>query len=139
MSSVKPVKINPRDVKPLPLHQRVNYKLIDPTTVGSKHLTFGMVVVEPYGTCEPGHEHEEQEEIFFCLAGEGAVIVGANREEWPIAPMDAAFFPPHTYHGLKNTSGTPLQVLWIISPPGWVFDQRPDWLEKAKRGEALDE
>ncbi len=138
MSTRKPVKVNPRDVEPLPLHQRINYKLIDPTTVGSEHLTFGMVVVEPFGTCEPGHTHEDQEEIFFCLSGEGIVTVGDNHEEWHIVPMDATFFPPHTYHGLRNPSNIPLKVLWIISPAGWVFDQRPDWKEKAVRGEPLD-
>jgi 5-keto 4-deoxyuronate isomerase len=66
MGNKKPVKINPFDVETIVLNQRVNYKLIDPTTVGSEHLTFGMVIVEPGGICEPGHEHDEQEEIFFC-------------------------------------------------------------------------
>ena len=60
------IKINPHDCQPIPLAQRTNYKMVDPTTVGSKHLTFGMVVVEPFGVCEPGHSHEEQEEIFFA-------------------------------------------------------------------------
>lgn len=138
MTTKGPVKINPHDVEPLVLHQRVNYKLIDPTTVGSEQLTFGMVIVEPNGTCEPGHAHDVQEEIFFCLGGNGVVIVGDDRAEWPIAPMDAVFFPPHTYHGLKNPHNTPLQVLWIMSPAGWVFDQHPDWKEKALRGEALE-
>jgi len=139
MPERKPIKINPHDVIPLALHQRVNYKLIDPTTVGSQHLTFGMVIVEPFGTCEPGHAHDEQEEIFFCISGRGIVVVGDRREDWDLKPMDAAFFPPNTYHGLKNPYNTPLTVLWIISPAGWVFDQKPDWKEKAERGEALDE
>ena len=59
------VKVNPHDVETIELSQRVNYKLVDPTTVGSRHLTFGMVIVEPFGTCEPGHVHDDQEEIFF--------------------------------------------------------------------------
>jgi len=135
----KAVKINPHNVEPLTLHQRVNYKLVDPTTVGSEHLTFGMVIVEPGGTCEPGHAHEEQEEIFFCVTGKGLVVIGDDREEWEIGPMDAVFIPPYVYHGLKNPHNTPLEVLWIISPAGWVFDQHADWKEKALRGEALDE
>lgn len=135
----KPVKINPNDVEPIQLNQRANYKLIDPTTVNSQHLTFGMVIVEPFGTCEPGHTHNTQEEIFFCVNGHGVVLIGEEREEWEIGPMDAVFIPPGNYHGLKNPTNTPLQVLWIISPAGWVFDQRKDWVEKALRGESLGE
>mgnify|MGYP001029998514 CR=1 FL=1 len=139
MATSKVIKVNPHDVEPLALHQRVNYKLIDPTTVGSERLTFGMVIVEPGGDCAPGHAHDVQEEIFFCLSGNGVVVVGEEQEECPIGPMDAVFFPPHTYHGLKNPYNTPLQVLWIMSPAGWVFDKHPDWKEKALRGESLDD
>ena len=135
----KAAKINPYDVEIISLSQRNNYKLVDPTTVGSKNLTFGMVIVEPGGICEPGHEHDEQEEIFFCLSGRGLVIVGENREEWQITQYDAVFFPPHTYHNLRNPSNFPLQVLWIQSPAGWVFDKHPDMKELAKKGEKLQD
>ena len=39
--------VNSEDVKPIKLSQRMNFKLIDPATVNSKHLTFGMVIVDP--------------------------------------------------------------------------------------------
>jgi len=136
MSEYKPIKVNPHDVEPIVLSQRVNYKLIDPTTVGSKHLTFGMVIVEPGGVCEPGHEHDEQEEIFFCLHGKGVVVMGDNHQDVIIEPRDAVFIPPHTYHNLKNPYNTPLEVLWIQSPAGWVFDKHPDLKVKAEAGEA---
>ena len=70
----KAVKVNPNDFEPIVLSQRVNFKMVDPTTVGSEHLTFGMVIVEPGGTCEPGHVHDDQEEIFFCLNGKAALL-----------------------------------------------------------------
>jgi len=130
------IKTNPHDVQPIRLAHRTNYKLIDPSTVGSKHLTFGMVVVEPGGICEPGHSHEEQEEIFFCLTGNGVIIADDDRKEIPIGPKDAVFFPPRTYHGLKNPYNTPLEVLWIMSPAGWYFDMHPEEKAKAERGEA---
>ncbi|BBB47261.1 cupin domain-containing protein [Pelolinea submarina] len=132
--NVKPMKVNPYEVEPIILSQRINYKLIDPTTVGSKNLTFGMVVVEPEGICEPGHDHEEQEEIFFCLSGEGVVLIGDDKAEWNIKPNDAVFIPPHTYHNLKNPYKFPLCVLWIQSPAGWVFDKHPDLKKLAEKG-----
>ena len=135
MSSQEAIKVSPYEAEPLVFAQRVNYKLVDPTTVGSKHLTFGMVIVEPGGVCNPGHAHDEQEEIFFCLSGAGVVIAGDKREELEIHPWDAVFFPPHVYHNLKNPSNIPLVVLWIQSPAGWVFDKDPEMDAKARRGD----
>lgn len=112
----KAIKINPHDVKPMSLSQRVIYKMIDPTTVGSEDLTFGMVVVEPGGTCEPGHSHDDQEEIFFCLTGNGIVIADDDHRQISIQPKDAVFFPKGVYHTVKNPYNTPLEVLWIIAP-----------------------
>ena len=130
----KAIKINPHDVEPIVLSQRINYKLIDPTTVNSKHLTFGMVVVEPGGTCEPGHKHDDQEEIFFCLTGNGIVIADDDRKEIPIGPKDAVFFPMGVYHSIKNPYNTPLEAVWIISPAGWVFDKNPEMKKQAEKG-----
>ena len=135
MAEKKAIKVNPHDVETIPLSQRVNHKMVDPTTVGSEHLTFGMVIVEPYGTCEPGHFHDDQEEIFFCLTGNGVVIADDDRKEIPIGPKDAVFFPIGVYHSIKNPNNTPLEALWIISPAGWVFDRNPDMKEKAQKGE----
>jgi len=135
MDKPKAYKVNPNDVEPIPLSQRVNFKLIDPTTVGSKHLTFGMVVIEPGGTAEPGHHHDDQEEIFFCLNGKGVVIADDDRKEIPIEPKDAVFFPIGVYHSRRNPYKTPLEALWIISPAGWVFDRFPEMKERAKKGE----
>jgi mannose-6-phosphate isomerase-like protein (cupin superfamily) len=130
----KPRKVSPFEVETIDLAHRVNYKLIDPTTVGSKNLTFGMVVVEPGGICEPGHDHDEQEEIFFCLSGKGIVLIGQDREKWAIQQYDAVFIPPFTYHNLVNESNFPLTVLWIQSPAGWVFDKHPELKKLAEEG-----
>lgn len=132
----KPIKINAFDVEPIKLMHRVNYKLIDPTTVGSKNLTFGMVIVEPGGICEPGHDHDNQEEIFFCLSGQGQVLIGPESEKWQIQQYDAVFIPPHTYHNLQNESNMVLTVLWIQSPAGWVFDKHPDLKKLAEQGKS---
>ena len=132
----RPVKISPYDVEPQRLKHRNNYKLIDPAVMDVKHLTFCMVVVEPGGVCEPGHAHEEQEEIMFGLTGKGAIVVGDDREAIEIAPKDALFIPPTVYHAVTNPSNTPFEMLWILSPPGWVFDD-PALAEKAEKGEAL--
>lgn len=138
MAAPKAIKVNPNDGEPIVLSQRVNYKMVDPTTVGSKHLTFGMVIVEPGGTCEPGHVHDDQEEIFFCLTGNGVVIADDDHKEISISPKDAVFFPMGTYHSIKNPHKIPLEALWIISPAGWVFDNNPEMKKQAEEGIPAD-
>ncbi len=132
----EPRKVSPYNVETIKLAHRVNYKLIDSTTVGSKNLSFGIVIVEPGGICEPGHDHSEQEEIFFCLTGKGSVLIGENHEKWKIEQYDAVFIPPRTYHNLVNDSNMPLYVLWIQSPAGWVFDKHPELKKLAEQGKA---
>ena len=136
MSCIKPkaIKVSAYDCEVIPLSQRINFKLVDPTTCGSKHLTFGMVVVEPHGSCEPGHVHDDQEEIFYCLSGRGIVIADDDRKEIQIASYEAVFFKPGVYHSIKNPYDIPLQALWIISPAGWVFDKNPEMKKQAERG-----
>jgi mannose-6-phosphate isomerase-like protein (cupin superfamily) len=129
----KVLVVNPEDVEPIKLTQRVNFKLVDPTTTGSEHLTLGMVIVEPKGVCKPAHSHGDQEEIFFCVRGEGLVVLEDSKVK--VKPYDAVFIPKGAYHGLENPHKTPLEVLWIISPPGWPFDKHPELKEKAVKGE----
>ena len=138
MGKKKAIKVSPKDAERIVLSQRVNYKLVDPTTVGSKHLTFGMVVVEPGGTCEPGHSHDDQEEIFFCLSGKGVVIADDDHKEIPIEPKEAVFFPIGVYHSIKNLQDIPLEALWIISPAGWVFDKNPEMKKQAEEGRSAE-
>lgn len=134
MEKKRALKLNPHGVEPIRLSQRTNFKLVDPTTVGSEHLTFGMVVVDPHGIAEPGHAHDDQEEIFFCLTGNGIVIADDERREIPIGPKDAVFFPKNVWHCIRNPNNTPLEVLWIMSPAGWVFDKNPAMRDKALKG-----
>ena len=89
MTKAKAIKISPHYVKePQVLKHRVNYKMVDPTILDTEQFTFGMVVVEPKGVCEPGHAHEEQEEIMFALTGKGVIIVGDEKEEIEIGPKE---------------------------------------------------
>ena len=96
-----------------------------------------MVVVEPGGICEPGHDHDEQEEIFFCLSGEGVVLIGEGTREMGHPAIRCCFYPPGTYHNSGETN--PISryiVLWIQSPAGWVFDKHPDLKKLAEEGNA---
>ena len=135
----KAIKFSAYDSKIIPLTQRTNFKMVDPITCDSKHLTFGMVVVEPHGTCEPGHIHDDQEEIFYCLSGRGTVIADDDHKEIPIVPHEGVFFKPGVFHSIKNPYDIPFQALWILSPGGWVFDNNPDLKVIAENADKIEE
>jgi mannose-6-phosphate isomerase-like protein (cupin superfamily) len=137
MGKRRAIIIKPKDLEPMHYSGRDNYKIVDPTTVESENLTFGLCVMKPFGEGKPMQVHDDQEEVMFVLSGNGTVVLNDEKEELEINPMDAIYVPKGAYHMLKNSSDVPLQVLWILSPPGWIFDRHPDWAEKARKGEDL--
>lgn len=71
------------------------------------------------------------------MTNKGILVLGGDREEIEIGPKDAVFIPPHTYHSIKNPYNVSVEILFILSLGGWVFDKHEDWEEKAKKGEEL--
>ena len=57
-----------------PPHQRVIRHLVTPETMGSQHLWLGTSSVDP-GFKSNAHAHDDQEEVFYCAAGKGRIIV----------------------------------------------------------------
>lgn len=134
----KGIIIKPETLKPMKVSGRVNYKYVDPTTVDSDDITFGLCVMEPGGEGRPGQSHSDQEEVLYILSGNGIAVLNDDKEEFKFRPMDVVYIPRGTYHLVKNPNSIPLQLLWIISPPGWCFDKHPEWEQKAKKGEKED-
>ena len=64
----------------------------------------------------PVHLHEIADEVLFITSGhatatlDGAVI--------PVSPGTTLYIPRGSWHGVRNTSGQPAQMLWFVSPPG---------------------
>jgi len=135
MNKRKAIVIRAKDLKPIKYSGRDNYKIVDPTTVKSEELTFGLCVMEPGGEGKPGQIHNDQEEAMFILSGNGIAVLNDEKEEIELSPMDTIYIPKGAYHIIKNPNSIPLQLLWILSPAGWIFDRRPEWGKKAKKGE----
>jgi len=123
-------KVSLAELPPIRLAGRTNYKMFDGGEEGTEHLAFGLVVVDPASECVPGHSHGEQEEIYFCLRGTGVVEVDAG-EEIVLNEREAVYIPRQGYHCLKNPGDEILEVLWIISPPGWIGDHDAHFRDRA--------
>jgi quercetin dioxygenase-like cupin family protein len=89
---------------------------VDPVNTGASRLSMGTQDISTGGRI-PVHLHEREEEILFFHEGEGEVEV--DGEARAVGPGMSAFLPPGVRHGVRNTGGSPLKLVWIFSPPGY--------------------
>ena len=80
-------RVEPRDAKVL----RDTYYLIDQKKGPSLRLTCGYTTVYPTGSTT-GHSHDDMEEIYFFISGEGIMVVG--EDEFPVKAGDCLYVPP---------------------------------------------
>ncbi len=97
-----------------PPHARTIKHLAAPWTMGTRNLWLGVSKVDP-GSSSNEHSHDDQEEIFYVIAGHGRIRVGG--EEEPIEPGSCIYIPMNTPHQLINTADETLKVLSVASPP----------------------
>src|SRR5579862_6825047 len=64
----------------------------------------------------PKHAHQDNEEIFICLDGEGIITI--DGKACVFKKHDVAFLAPHSTHSIQTTSEIPLKLIVIISPTG---------------------
>ena len=89
---------------------RDTYYLIDPKNCPSQRLTMGMTTIYPTGSTT-GHSHDDMEEVYYVVSGEGTMIVG--EDEYPIKAGDALYVPPCEYHTTLQSGNMPLTVVWV--------------------------
>lgn len=89
---------------------RDTYFLIDPETSPSRTLKMGHTTVYPTGKTT-GHSHDDMEEVYFVVAGEGLMQVG--EDEFPIKAGDALYIPPGERHTTYQRGNLPLVILWV--------------------------
>jgi mannose-6-phosphate isomerase-like protein (cupin superfamily) len=120
MKYLKNVQNLSPDIDPRSLRDRVKnrdkevlrdtYFLIDPDESPSRRLKMGYTTIYPTGTTT-GHAHEDMEEVYFVVSGEGVMIVGDD--EFPIKAGDALYVEPGQYHTTIQKGNLPLVVLWV--------------------------
>jgi mannose-6-phosphate isomerase-like protein (cupin superfamily) len=69
-------------------------------------------------TLEPGsglgyHQHEQNEELYAILSGQGTFVDNGNVEK-PVGPGDMTLTLKGEWHGLTNTGSEPLVFLAVI-------------------------
>ena len=70
-------------------------------------------------TLEPGcsiglHEHQNEEEIYYVLSGQGLLAEGAGRPEQALRAGDASLALGGQSHTIRNEGPQPLELLALI-------------------------
>ncbi len=90
-----------------------NRKLID-ESVGARHFALWHGEMEPGGTAE-FHVHDEMEQAFIVLEGEGLFRVGD--QEYRLGGGDIIFIPSKQPHQITSVGDNTLKYLIVWAPP----------------------
>ena len=71
-----------------------------------------VVIVEPGKAVHP-HRHDDVEQIFYIVDGEGILTVGDDRKEYEVNPSQVVRIPPHTLHTIRPAGRKPVKYLSI--------------------------
>jgi mannose-6-phosphate isomerase-like protein (cupin superfamily) len=92
-----------------------------PIQAGS--FCMGYVTLEPRGGQVPWH-NQEQEEVYFIVAGTGEACLGEERIV--LTAGQAAYIPPRVFHQLTNIGDEPLVMIYCYGPGGDVAHWRQE-------------
>jgi mannose-6-phosphate isomerase-like protein (cupin superfamily) len=96
-----------------PPHARTIKHLAAPWTLGTRNVWLGITEVDP-GNASNLHSHDEREEIFYVISGQGKIRV-ADEEE-AIEPGSCIYIPIGLPHQLINTAKEKLKAVAVTSP-----------------------
>lgn len=71
-----------------------------------------VVVLQP-GEAPPLHQHDDTEQIFYILNGNGRLEIGTDRAAFTVAPGNIVRIPPSTLHRIECVGKDPLRYLAI--------------------------
>jgi uncharacterized cupin superfamily protein len=95
--------------------------------LGAQKLGYRLYVLEPGMRGSPFHSHRVNEEMFYVLAGEGEVRLGAER--FPIRTGDVIACPPggpEMAHQIINSSDAELRYLAVSTQQSPEICEYPD-------------
>jgi mannose-6-phosphate isomerase-like protein (cupin superfamily) len=65
------------------------------------------------GEAPPLHQHDDMEQIFYILSGQGRLEIGPAGESYPVYPGDVVRIPPTTLHRIHCLGDATLRYLAV--------------------------
>jgi mannose-6-phosphate isomerase-like protein (cupin superfamily) len=88
--------------------------LLDAGDLGARNLSVTWVDVPP-GAEQRLHSHEDSEQVYVIVRGQGRMHVAGDEED--VGEGDLVFIPPATDHGIFNDGTETLVYVSAASPP----------------------
>lgn len=93
----------------------VSRQLLNSDNSNSENVTITEVHLQPNAE-QPRHKHENSEQIWYCIKGQGTLLVSENKEQ-KFTVGDVVRFEKNDIHGLRNNSVNELVYISVTSPP----------------------
>ena len=106
-----------------PARRRTQNLVGGASPVQASSFCMGYVTLEPDGGQVPWH-NQQQEEVYFVLAGTGEMCVGAERQT--VTGGQAVWIPPGEFHQITNVGDQPLVMIYCYGPAGDVAHWRQE-------------
>ena len=85
-----------------------------------------VVVLKP-GEAPPLHKHDDAEQVFYILEGEGILKTGVEGEPHPVQAGDVVRIPPTILHSVQCSGKSPLRYLAVDCFVDGRPNHEPTW------------
>ena len=102
--------------------------LLDRDRIADAQLSAAVFRYEA-GQVGPAHTHAEEAEIYFVLAGKGAVHM--EGVEYALEKDTLLYIPPGAEHETRNTGQGEFEFLAVFAPPVGFGAMKEAWKERA--------
>ena len=91
--------------------------------IQAQSFCMGYVTLDARGGQVPWH-NQQQEEVYFVVAGEGQMCLGTERRT--MTAGQAVYIPSGVFHQLTNIGDGPLVMIYVYGPAGDVAHWRQE-------------
>jgi mannose-6-phosphate isomerase-like protein (cupin superfamily) len=106
-----------------PARRRTQNLVGGASPIQATSFSMGYVTLEPKGGQVPWH-NQEQEEIYFVVAGTGQMCLGDECQE--LRAGEAVYIPAGVFHQLTNVGDEALTMIYCYGPAGDVAHWRQE-------------
>jgi quercetin dioxygenase-like cupin family protein len=85
-----------------------------------------VVILKP-GEAPPFHKHDDTEQVFYVIEGQGTLTVGKEGNTFPVKTGDVVRIPPSTFHKIVAEGGQTMRYLGIDCFVGGRPKAEPTW------------
>jgi mannose-6-phosphate isomerase-like protein (cupin superfamily) len=129
LQKINSYKFPTKSLKRYQFPTHINDMIMDRTEAQCSEV---FMVIVPVNKGTPFHKHDDTEQIFYILEGQGTLTVNDDSQSFNVAPGDVVRIPMQTFHTIKADKGELLKYLCIDCFGSNRAKNEPTWDEHVK-------